>query len=229
MAGKKNVDNSKKAAGNARKADAAAAKQAAADRKAADIEDAEWSKGAKGANAKKEAEEAKRAEALRKKQERDALLAEETAALPSKPKGGPTRGQEKVASRRAGKIDDFLSNKDSVALSASNIDDALDALSISGVGGAHKGGAAGGVERHPERRFKAALAAFEERRLPELKEEHKGLRLNQMKEIIRKEFEKSEENPFNQITVRHNATGEEVASVKQSVKQATENRLASKN
>lgn len=43
--------------------------------------------------------------------------------------------------------------------SASNIDDALDLLSLN-EGGAIK---AKDVEKHPERRFKAALAAYEER------------------------------------------------------------------
>ncbi|KAK9362989.1 hypothetical protein V1504DRAFT_417607 [Lipomyces starkeyi] len=225
MGAKKNTENSKKAAGNARKAEAAAQKQAAVDRKVAETEDREWGKGAKS-NAKKEAEDIKKAEALRKKQEREALLKEETASLPSKPKSGASRGQEKIASKRAGKIDDFLSSKDSITLSASNIDDALDALSISGASGS-KAGPNGGIERHPERRYKTALAAYEERRLPIVKEEHKGLRLNQMKELIKKEFDKSEENPFNQVTVKHNATQLEVREVKQQIKEQTERRLAS--
>ncbi|KAK9473372.1 uncharacterized protein V1510DRAFT_363593 [Dipodascopsis tothii] len=224
MAGKKNVENSKKAAGNARKADAAAAKQAAADQRSEEADAAEWSKGSKS-NAKKADAEAKKADAARKKAEREALLAEEMAALPTKPKGGPAkvRGQDKVAGKRANKIDDFLSNKDDVGLSASGIDDALDALDIS----TGKGGNVG-VERHPERRFKAAYAAYEERRLPQLKEEHKGLRLNQMKDLIRKEFERSEENPFNQVSVAHNATRADIAATKAQVRQATENRLGAK-
>ncbi|KAK9386590.1 hypothetical protein V1515DRAFT_557370 [Lipomyces mesembrius] len=225
MGAKKNTENSKKAAGNARKAEAAAQKQAAVDRKVADTEDREWGKGTKS-NAKKEAEDAKKAEALRKKQEREELLKEEVASLPSKPKAGASRGQEKVASKRAGKIDDFLSSKDSITLSASNIDDALDALSISGASGS-KAGPNGGIERHPERRYKAAFAAYEERRLPTIKEEHKGLRLNQMKELIKKEFDKSEENPFNQVTIKHNATQLEVREVKQQINKQTERRLAS--
>ncbi|KAK9458923.1 uncharacterized protein V1516DRAFT_681530, partial [Lipomyces oligophaga] len=224
MAPKKG-ENSKKAAGNARKAEAAAAKKSAADKVLADAEDREWSKGSKS-NAKKEADDAKKAEAARKKKERDEMLKEEMATLPTKPKGTSTRGQDKVAGRRAGKIDDFLSNKDPITLNASNIDDALDALSISGAGAGSKG-AKDGVERHPERRYKAALLAYEERRLPEVKEEHKGLRLNQMKDLIKKEFDKSEENPFNQVTVRHNATRDEITAVKQGIKNATERRLAS--
>jgi hypothetical protein len=34
------------------------------------------------------------------------------------------------------------------------------------------------IDRHPERRFKAAYKAFEERRLPEIEVEHPGLRKN---------------------------------------------------
>jgi hypothetical protein len=46
MAGKK-VENTKKVAGNAKKAEAAAAKQAVEDQKRAAAEEAEWGKGAK--------------------------------------------------------------------------------------------------------------------------------------------------------------------------------------
>lgn len=52
MAGKKGSDNSKKAAGQARKADAAASKAAVENSKKAAVEDEEWSKGSKN-NAKK--------------------------------------------------------------------------------------------------------------------------------------------------------------------------------
>jgi len=53
MAGKKAVgENSKKAAGNAKKAEVAAQKEAAENSKKAALEDEEWGKGAKN-NAKK--------------------------------------------------------------------------------------------------------------------------------------------------------------------------------
>ena len=53
MAGRKNTgENSKKAAGNARKAEAAASKQAAKDREAATREDEKWGQGSKD-NSKK--------------------------------------------------------------------------------------------------------------------------------------------------------------------------------
>jgi hypothetical protein len=76
------------------------------------------------------------------------------------------------------------------ALAASNIEDALDALSLTTGGEAEDRKAASGIDRHPERRQKAALAAYEDKRLPELKQEHPGLRLQQYKDLIYKEFQK---------------------------------------
>ena len=77
-----------------------------------------------------------------------------------------------------------------LGLTASNIDDALDALSLTRDGQGEERRAVAGIDRHPERRQKAALAAFEDRRLPELKKEHPGLRLQQYKDLIFKEFQK---------------------------------------
>lgn len=52
MAGKKGVENSKKVAGNAKKAEAAAQKAAVEDRKKEAVESAEWGKGAKNSSKK---------------------------------------------------------------------------------------------------------------------------------------------------------------------------------
>lgn len=104
----------------------------------------------------------------------------------------------------------------------------MDALDIT-VGGGGGAPGAGGVDRHPERRYKAAYAAYEERRLPEVREESKGLRLGQMKELIKKEFEKSPENPFNQgLNVRYDATKEDVEKAKTKQREDIEERLAEK-
>jgi hypothetical protein len=54
------------------------------------------------------------------------------------------------------------------------------------------------VDRHPERRLKAAFAAFEEERLPQLKAEHPNMRLSQIKQLLWKEWLKSPKNPVNQ-------------------------------
>lgn len=55
------------------------------------------------------------------------------------------------------------------------------------------------VDRHPERRAKVAYDAFEKQKLPELKAENPNLRLSQLKQMIRKDWMKSPENPLNQI------------------------------
>uniref|UniRef100_F1L8X6 Coiled-coil domain-containing protein 124 n=1 Tax=Ascaris suum TaxID=6253 RepID=F1L8X6_ASCSU len=54
------------------------------------------------------------------------------------------------------------------------------------------------VDRHPEKRLKAAYQAFEERMLPRLKEEHPTFRLSQLKQLLKKEWQKSPDNPLNQ-------------------------------
>lgn len=55
------------------------------------------------------------------------------------------------------------------------------------------------VDKHPEKRMKAAYLAFEERRLKELKQENPTLRLSQIKQMLKKEWNKSPENPLNQV------------------------------
>lgn len=55
------------------------------------------------------------------------------------------------------------------------------------------------VELHPEKRMKAAYAAFEEKELPRLKAENPNLRLSQLKQLLRKEWQKAPDNPMNQV------------------------------
>lgn len=55
------------------------------------------------------------------------------------------------------------------------------------------------VELHPEKRMKAAYASFEEKELPRLKAENPNLRLSQLKQLLRKEWQKSPDNPMNQV------------------------------
>lgn len=217
---KKGGENSKKAAGNARKAEQANKKKAEEDARREASEAAEWEDGSKKGNKKKEEAAAKKAEAARKKAERDAALKEEEEALPSKA-SAKGRGAAKVAAKRAGKIDDFLNDlPTSSEISASGLDNALEALTLT-----KKSGAVSDkdIDRHPERRFKAALAAYEERRVPEMRKENPGLRLQQVKQLVFKEFEKSPENPFNQVTnVSYDATKQDVQDLKQNVKKQRE-------
>ncbi|ERS97708.1 hypothetical protein HMPREF1624_05879 [Sporothrix schenckii ATCC 58251] len=221
--------SSKKAQGQARKADAVAQKAAAEEARREADEAAEWSKGAKGAG-KKEAEAAKKAELARKKAERDTMLAEEEKNTPGRaaPKNTKSATKKTTAAPSRGldlsQLDDAApADKKLTAVSATGIDNALDALSLDSAGA----GGAGPIDRHPERRFKAAFAAFEERRLAEMDADgsSKGLRLNQRKDKIRKEFEKSPENPFNQVTARYDANKAEIAQIKDQEKAKIEKRL----
>ncbi|KAI9804206.1 MAG: hypothetical protein M1825_001608 [Sarcosagium campestre] len=225
MAGKKSgVENTKKVAGNAKKAEAAAQKKAAEDGKKAKVEDEEWSKGSKS-NAKKDAADAKKADAARKKAEKDALLAEEEKTLKSAKSGTAKSATKKTR----GTLDlSALDGSDAgapttstAALNASGIDNALDALSLTKDTGADK------VDRHPERRYKAAYAAYEARRMPELEQESKGLRRQQRIDIIRKEFEKSPENPFNQANASFDSSRQEIADIKRTEREKIEARLTS--
>lgn len=164
--------------------------------------------------------ESKKAEAARKKADRDALLAEEEASQPSKGKGaGAKTAQKKTRGLDLSQLDDSFSSQKSSALNASGIDNALDALSLTNKETSK-------VERHPERRFKAAYAAFEARRLPEIEQENPGLRRQQRIDLCRKEFDKSEENPFNQVHVAANATKDEISQVRDAERKKTESRLA---
>jgi hypothetical protein len=66
-----------------------------------------------------------------------------------------------------------------------------------GFGGASSSGLAAAGDAHPEKRRKALHAAFEDRMLPQLKEDYPGLKLAQYKDKIFKLWEKSPENPTN--------------------------------
>lgn len=54
------------------------------------------------------------------------------------------------------------------------------------------------VDLHPEKRVKAAYQAYEDKNLPILKAENPNLRLSQLKQMLRKDWMKSPENPLNQ-------------------------------
>jgi hypothetical protein len=217
MAGKKGVDNSKKVAGNARKAEAAAQKAAAEDLKKEAAEDEQWQKGSKS-NAKKEAEAAKKAEQAKKKAEKDALLKEEEADI-----GGRAEPKKsKTPAKKSRGLDlSQLDDDNPGSLNASGIDNALDALSLT------TGGDDSKIDKHPERRFAAAFAKYEERRLQEMKQDGSGtgLRLDQRKQRIRKEFDKSPENPFNQVTAAYNASRADLTDIKVQEKDKIEKRL----
>lgn len=71
-----------------------------------------------------------------------------------------------------------------------------------------------GVEKHPEKRMKAAFAAFEDRELPLMRKEFPGLKRSQLKERLWKQWQKSDENPMNQEHTAFNTGGAKAASRK---------------
>lgn len=221
---KKGGENTKKAAGNAKKAENSSKKKQAADQAAEAEEALKWDQGSKKGNKKKEDSEFKKEEAARKKAERDALLKAEEASLPSKPKGNK-RGADKVANKKTNKIDDFLDfNSEKPELKATGIDNALEALSLTGKDG---GVQVKDFDKHPERRVKAAYLAYEETRMPELRKENPGLRLQQIKQLLSKEFQKSPQNPMNQDTnILYNTSRDEIKDKRQEVREQREKKFA---
>lgn len=77
-------------------------------------------------------------------------------------------------------------------MDASNIDDALDQLSLTG----NSSSTASTVDLHPEKRMKAAFKAYEEQRLPVMRKENPSLRLQQVRNMLWEEWKKSPENPM---------------------------------
>lgn len=117
--------------------------------------------------------------------------------------------------------DDGSGSKKAGALNATGIDNALDALSLTTGSDDTK------IDKHPERRYPAAYAKYEERRLAEMKADGSGtgLRLDQRKNRIKKEFDKSPENPFNQVTASYNASRDDIAQIKAKEQSKIEQRL----
>ena len=76
---------------------------------------------------------------------------------------------------------------------ARNVEEAISVLSVDDK-----------QDSHPEKRIKAAYTAFEEERLPVLKAENPNMRLSQIKQMLRKEWLKSPDNPLNQNFVIYN-------------------------
>ncbi|KZF25148.1 DUF1014-domain-containing protein [Xylona heveae TC161] len=225
MAGKKAAgENSKKAAGNARKADTAARKQADKDAVEAAAEDDKWSKGAKS-NAKKDAAEDKRRKLQESKAAKAALEAEEAASLPSKPvkSGGKSAAKKTSAAAPPSRGTLDLSKLDddgpSAALNASGLDDALDALKITSR-------TQDKIDKHPERRLKAAFLKYKEAR--EGSDDFQGLNRSQREQAIKKEFDKSPENPMNQLHGSFNSTKTDMATMRADERANIEKRLAAK-
>ena len=215
--GKKLTENTKAVAARARKA---LTKEEENAKKQKAKEDALWNdddKELKRKQQRKEEEERKRLEALQRKQELKAAYEEDmNKAIASKgkvqapqkvtlaaihaQKEAEKKAQEEEDRIRAAQaqkievptteIEENMNRLDLDALQARNVDEAIKALTT--------GGGPAAIDKHPEKRLKSAYTTFEETRLPQLKIEHPTFRLSQLRQILKKEWQKSPENPLNQ-------------------------------
>lgn len=82
-------------------------------------------------------------------------------------------------------------NRDDSLIEAHSVEDALAQISVSADNLP--------IDKHPEKRLKAAFKAFEEAELPRLKAEKPGLTHTQYKDMIWKLWKKSPDNPLNRV------------------------------
>lgn len=219
----KKGENSKAAEARAKKEEG---KRAADAKQKAAADDREWAAAGEGAKskaqAKKEEQAKQRDEAAAKKAEAKRLADEEAATLsavrPAKQKAAPTKvtahqlalqkendNKEKEAQRQQaqraakrevseGSYEALVAspniNREADENSARSVNDAIALLSV-------EDGAITPEDKHPERRAKAAFAAYTDRELPQLKLDRPGLKQSQYKDLLWKQWQKAPENPFN--------------------------------
>lgn len=214
-------ENSKAATARARKAEAKAVADA---RKKQEEEDALWQETDKHVLKKeqrKDDKEKKRLELLERKKENQRLLDEESARLKGKSQkesmsGGKVtraeieevlqneqlqKGQQELKPKEKSHLETPLEENvnriipEEGTVEARTIEDAIAVLSMGPED----------VDHHPERRMKAAFAAYEEANMPRLKKENPNMRLSQLKQQLKKEWMKAPENPLNQRFSAYNA------------------------
>ncbi|XP_013403117.1 coiled-coil domain-containing protein 124 isoform X2 [Lingula anatina] len=208
-------ENSKASEARARKA---AVQHAAQAKREQELEDEYWKDEDKHVQKKqqrKDEKEKKKNELLERKQQLKQLHDEEMSALPGKASARPsklTRAQveanvKKMEEASKAKKEEDLTHiekplEENVnviqveGVEARSVEDAIAALSTNDTET---------VERHPERRVKAAYAAYEEENLPRLKQENPNMRLSQLKQMLKKDWQKSPQNPLNQRSLAYNA------------------------
>ncbi|XP_026492732.1 coiled-coil domain-containing protein 124 [Vanessa tameamea] len=174
------------------------------------VEDAEWEDNdekLKKKQQKKEEQEKKRLEQLQKKAEAKALLEKEMESLKGKVAPPPpkiTRAQITQMKEKSVKPEPEKPLPSKVVVEEPPLVENLNRLQIDGDVAQSVEEAIfiltdkADVDKHPEKRLKAAYTAFEEVTLPRLKAENPTLRLSQLKQMLRKEWLKSPQNPLNQ-------------------------------
>ncbi|XP_061739335.1 coiled-coil domain-containing protein 124 [Nerophis ophidion] len=212
-------ENSKAVTARARKAEAKAVADA---RKKQEEDDALWQETDKHVLKKeqrKDDKEKRRMEMLERKKETQRLLDEENARIKGKAQkeGGSTGGKvtraqieesihnvpqpRELKPQEKSHLETPLEeNVNRIVLEegtaeARTIEDAIAVLSV----------LPEDLDRHPERRLKAAFTAYEEANMPRLKMENPNMRLSQLKQQLKKEWTKAPENPLNQKFAVYNS------------------------
>lgn len=209
-------ENSKAVVARERKAAALHEQQ---ERKEKEKEDAYWADDDKHVARKqqrKEDKEKRREEQLAKKKELQKMAEDEMDAIKTtKPKAQAkvTRAQieaeqqrqreeaQSAAEKQATLVHDEVPLEENINRletegdEARNVEDAITMLSMKEPE----------IDRHPEKRVKAAYQKFEDENLPILKQENPNMRLSQLKHMLKKDWMKSPENPLNQRIQAFNA------------------------
>ncbi|CAH0592137.1 unnamed protein product [Chrysodeixis includens] len=176
------------------------------------MEDAEWDDNddkLKKKQQKKEDQEKKRLEQLQKKAEAKALLEKEMESLKAAPKVAPpppkiTRAQIERMKEKSMKVEPVKVPSKIVVVDETPLEENLNRIQLDGEVAQTVDeaisilGEKADSDRHPEKRIKAAYTAFEEINLPILKAENPSLRLSQLKQLLKKEWTRSPQNPLNQ-------------------------------
>ncbi|KAM3721581.1 Coiled-coil domain-containing protein [Dirofilaria immitis] len=191
-----------------------AAKKEEAERKKKAEEDAYWQDDDKNVARKQRKQEAerKRMEALQRRHENRIAYDEEMKTLSGKAAGPSKITQAAIeANKRAeeerkreeekerllkeqrleakeGEIEENVNQLEIDSETARTVTEAINILSVGKPI----------IDRHPEKRLKAAYQEFEEKMLPRLREEYPTYRLSQLKQVLKKKWQKSPENPLNQ-------------------------------
>lgn len=192
-------ENSKAAAAKARKTSAKDAENA---RKQKELEDTYWKEDDKSVLKKqqrREEREQKRQQQLEKKQEAKMLLEKETSDVTKTVIKNQKITRAQIEARKAAPVKQTNS-------SVTSLEGNLNRLRIEGEEARSVAEAiavlsskANDVDKHPEKRLKAAYAAFEAHRLKQIKEQNPTLRLSQIRQMVFKEWQKSPENPLNKL------------------------------
>ncbi|CAH0405587.1 unnamed protein product [Chilo suppressalis] len=201
-------ENSKAVAARQRKEDA---KQEKEQKTKKMIEDAQWEdddEKLKKKQQKKEEQEKKRQEQLQKKAEAKALLEKELDSIKGNTKAPPppkiTRAQISQVKEKINKAEPVKSQPSRVVIEEPPLEENLNRIQLDGEVAQTVDEAISllseqsDVDKHPEKRLKAAYTAYETVQLPRLKAENPTLRLSQLKQMLRKEWLKSPQNPINQ-------------------------------